>query len=486
MGRETKTTRRGFLGRAALWCGQGLAARAASALEYADATASQPIPIYVDATRTMGAIPANFTGLGFEISSVATNDLLSSTNRTYVQLVRTLGRSGVIRVGGNTSDYSLFKPQGKLVSTPKNSVINQDSLRQLGNFLDATGWQLIWGLNLGSGTQQNAIDEAKGVAEIAKDKLLAFEIGNEPDLFAHEGHRPHGYSYENYLTDYRRFKSAIRAALPGAPLAGPDAALENDWVQHFAHDEGSDLRLLTHHYYRGGAGNPASTLDRLLQRDPKLISLLATLKQISRQAHLPFRICETNSFSGGGKPGVSNTFGSALWMLDYMLTVAWAGGSGVNIETGVNQLDFISSYSPILDDGKGGYTASPDYYGMLAFAHAGRGEMLALDYDPGPVNLTVYATVLDPHRITVTVINKDRSRDAQVELTSKQHLSQAIVMRLTAPSLDSMHGVTFAGTAVAADGSWHPGNAERIYLHENRCEIHIPAASAAVVIMDRI
>jgi hypothetical protein len=454
-------------------------------LKYAAAPASQPIQIHLDARRTLGEIPANFTGLGFEISSIATSNLLSSTNRTYVQLVRTLGSRGVIRVGGNTSDYSLFKPQGKLVSTPKGSVVNQDSLRQLGSFLDATGWQLIWGLNLGGGTQQNAIAEARAVAAIAKDKLLAFEIGNEPDLFVHEGHRPHGYSYENYLEDYRRFKSAIRAALPGAPFAGPDVAGDNEWVRRFAEDEGRDLKLLTHHYYRGGAGNSASTLDLLLHADPTLASTLATLKQVSEQAHLPFRICETNSFSGGGKPGVSNTFGSALWMLDYMLTVAWGGGSGVNIETGVNQLDFISSYSPILDDGKGNYTAAPDYYGMLAFAHAAQGEMLALDYKPGPINLTVYATAPDPHRIAVTIVNKDVSRDAEIEFTSKQHLSRASTMRLAGASLDSEIGVTFAGAAVAADGSWNPGKAESIGLHENRREIHIPAGSAAVVILER-
>src|SRR6185437_4862345 len=116
---------------------------------------------------------------------------------------------------------------------------------------------------------QNAVDEARAVAAIAKGKLLAFEIGNEPDLFAHEGHRPHGYSYENYLADYRRFKSALRAALPGVPLAVPDVAGDNEWVRRFAEDEGSDLKLLTHHYYRGGAGNPASTLDLLLNPDPK-------------------------------------------------------------------------------------------------------------------------------------------------------------------------------------------------------------------------
>jgi hypothetical protein len=449
------------------------------------AAPSQPVRIAIDTTHTVGMIPPNFTGLGFEISSVATDDLLTSANHTYVQLVRTLGKRGVIRVGGNTSDYSKFVPQGQLRSTPKGTIINQESLERLGSFLDATGWQLIWGLNLGSGTTQDAIEEARAVAKIAKDKLLAFEIGNEPDLFIHEGHRPHGYRYEKYLEEFRRFKSAVRAALPGVPFAGPDVAGDNEWVEHFAMDEGSDLKLLTHHYYRGGASSPASTLDLLLHRDPKLASTLATLRQISEQAHLPFRICEANSFSGGGKPGVSNTFGSALWMLDYMLAVAWSGGSGVNIETGVNQLDFISSYSSISDDRKGGYSAAPDYYGMLAFAYAGRGEKLARNCDPGAINLTAYATLQGQDRLVVTIVNKDASQNAEVEIAPAQHFSRASAMRLVGPSLESQDGVTFAGAPVAVDGTWHPAKMESIRLHENAGKILVPAGSAAVVTVDR-
>lgn len=482
--RRPDSTRRAFLAAITLSCGQILTNRAFGAVRSLDAASSPLVRIAIDTTHTIGMIPSNFTGLGFEISSVATDTLLNSANRTYVQLVRTLSRHGVIRVGGNTSDYSMFKPQGKLLSTPKGTIINQESLERLGSFLDATGWELIWGLNLGSGTTQDAVEEARVVARIAKDKLLAFEIGNEPDLFVHEGHRPGGYSYENYLEEYRRFKAAVRAALPGVPFAGPDVAGDNEWVKRFAKDESRDLKLLTHHYYRGGASNPASTLDLLLHSDPKLASTLAILRQVSEQAHLPFRICETNSFSGGGKPGVSNTFGSALWMLDYMLTVAWGGGSGVNIETGVNQLDFISSYSPIHDDRKGGYSATPDYYGMLAFVHAGRGEKLALDYDPGAINLTAYATLQGQHRLIVTIVNKDASQNAEVEIVPKQHFSRASAMRLMGPSLESQEEVTFAGAPVAVDGTWHPAKVESIRLHDNVGRILVPAGSAVVVTVD--
>ena len=111
----------------------------------------QPLRITVNTQRALGVIPTNFTGLGYEISSVARPGLLSATNGTYVQLVRTLGAAGVVRVGGNTSDYSSFAPEGTPVSSPKGTVVTQRNLQELGTFLDATGWKLIWGLNLGGG-----------------------------------------------------------------------------------------------------------------------------------------------------------------------------------------------------------------------------------------------------------------------------------------------------------------------------------------------
>src|SRR6202008_375762 len=137
--------------------------------------------------------------------------------------------------------------------------------------------------------------------------------------------------------------------------------------------EGKDAVLLTHHYYREGQSR-GSTIPKLLGVDPKLQTQLNTLRAASQSCGVPYRICEVNSFSGGGRPGVSDTMASALWVLDYMYTLATNGCSGVNIETGVNHLGFVSSYSPIGDDERGNYSAKPEYYGMLAFSLGGQGQ----------------------------------------------------------------------------------------------------------------
>lgn len=444
---------------------------------------NQTIRITVNTARPLGRIAPDFIGLGYEISSVATPGLLSAKNRDYVQFVKTLGQHGVIRIGGNTSDDASFSPHGQSIPAPKGTVVNHENLQELGSFLDATGWKLIWGLNLGSGSEQNAVEEAQAVAAAAEDKLLAFEIGNEPDLFGHgTAHRPKSYSYSDYLQEYRRYQAAIRAKLPQAPFAGPDAASATDWVTRFAADEGNDLRLLTHHYYRQCAG-PASTLEKLLNPDPKLAPELKKLQAASAASHVPYRICEINSFCGGGQPGVSDTFGAALWALDFMFTLAWADAAGVNMETGVNQLGFISSYSPIGDDGHGNYSAKPEYYGMLAFAQAGRGHRLSADYEPSGVNLTAYAVLQDDHGLAVTIVNKDKLQDASINITADRQFRNASALRLNAPSLQSKSGVKLGDAAVTSDGHWVPTQIEQLHVSRSGCKVAVPAASAAIVIL---
>src|SRR5580700_4323270 len=77
------------------------------------------VRVTLEPERTLAVIPPGFMGLGYEISSVARPGLLSAQNSVYVQLVRTLGARGVIRVGGNTSDYSSYSPTAQPLSSPE-------------------------------------------------------------------------------------------------------------------------------------------------------------------------------------------------------------------------------------------------------------------------------------------------------------------------------------------------------------------------------
>lgn len=472
--------RREFIKGAALVAGSAAASFADSSREGIEAR------LILDRSRTITTIPPDFVGLGYEISSVARPGLLSARNAVYVQLCRTLGPSGIIRIGGNTSDYAFYSSSAQPLSSPETgpgSVVNDAVLRDLGSFLEATGWKLIWGLNLGRGSIEAAVEEAKAVAKAIAPNLFAFEIGNEPDLFSHrEIHRKKGYVYEDYLLEYRKFRNALRTSVPGIPFAGPDVAIATSWVSRFGRDEGSDLKLLTHHYYREGQ-NPTTSIDKLLQPDPKLGPMLAELEASSKSCGVPYRICETNSFSGGGKPGVSDRFASALWVLDFMYKLAAAQCGGVNMETGVNQLGFISSYSPIGDDEHGHYVAMPEFYGMLAFAQGADGELVDSQLRAGNSNLEAYATLKRDKQLCITLINKEPNMDAHVTIEPTFPFRSGSVLRLSAPSLQSNAGVTFGGAIVKSDGTWRAEGEDRIRASDGKVFLRLPAASAAVLIM---
>src|ERR1700677_75571 len=100
--------RRDFIARSAI-AGVALATPAA----FAGTSAAR---VSVRVGGPLGTIAPDFLGLGYEISSVARPGLLSPANRIYVELVRTLGGEGVVRVGGNTADYARYSATATAVS----------------------------------------------------------------------------------------------------------------------------------------------------------------------------------------------------------------------------------------------------------------------------------------------------------------------------------------------------------------------------------
>ena len=441
----------------------------------------ESVKIQVDPQAVVGRIAPDFLGFGYETSAVAQTNYFSANNTTLVRLYRLLGAPGLIRIGGNISDHTRFEPEGvaQVRAERQVTVINRADLTELAGFARATGWRIMWGLNLGTGTAAGAAREAVAVAQALDGQLQSFEIGNEVDI--HGGYTLHYTYFPGYYSNYLAFKSVIRTALTAAVFSGPDSANNLAWVQEFSRAEAPDVRLLTLHYYRTGARTPAATIENLLQPDTAWAGRLRQLQELSRETGVPWRINEVNSFYGGGKAGVSDTFAAALWALDYMFTLASHGGAGLNLETDINQLGWISHYSPIVHDAAMQCHVRPEYYGMLAFAQAGRGDLLRLALDKGDLNLTAYATRAEPGVIWLTVVNKDLTRDADVAVALPAGFTGAGELRLTAPSVTSTNQVSLGGAEVSAAGEWTPGPAEAVGVQMGVAEVRVGRASAVLL-----
>jgi hypothetical protein len=105
------------------------------------------------------AIPPDFIGLSYESAVVAVNDFFTADNRTLLRLLRTLGPKGVLRIGGNSSERTRWRSQDTTASRG-DFVITPLAIDRLAGFLRALGWQLIYGLNLATGSPQEAAAEA--------------------------------------------------------------------------------------------------------------------------------------------------------------------------------------------------------------------------------------------------------------------------------------------------------------------------------------
>ena len=130
------------------------------------------------------ALPADFMGLGYEMSSVATVGLLSPENERYVRLVNQLGGHGVMRVGGIVADFTRYDPNGTPSADMHHTVITRPILQQFAAFLNRVHWTTLWSVNFAQGTIAEAVAEAVAVHAELGDRLQAFEIGNEVENYA--------------------------------------------------------------------------------------------------------------------------------------------------------------------------------------------------------------------------------------------------------------------------------------------------------------
>ena len=436
----------------------GVAATSLPRFALGDAKRQATARLEIDASQTGATIPSNFTGLSYESAQLANPAFFSAENKELIELFRGLSPSGNLRLGGGSSEFTTYSDTEPTAAPPfevfgpdtsktvkHGTVTTARALRNLREFLDATGWSCLYGLNLGQGTKENAAAEAAAVHRILGQHLLAFQIGNEPDSFRNR-YRPASYGPEDYLQEWRSFHEAIVAVTPEARFAGPDISNKLPFLTAFAEEARAhkDVILLTGHYYAmGPAHSPDATMEQLFDADPKLATIhahsLPTIAESMKTAGLPFRMSEGNSCWDGGKPGVSDTLASALWCADRILRFAEMGWCGVNLHGGGNGF-----YTPIAGAPSSRFTRRPEYFGIqFGQCFAGARFLVATLTGAGP-RATAYALEQEGRR-RVAIINMDAAA-MKVELPTR---CGAKAMRLSGPSLESTEGTAFGEVHVA-------------------------------------
>jgi len=430
-------------------------------------------PATVSVTSTQaGNMPERFVGLSYEKSKLS-QPLFSGSNSNLIGLFDRLG-NGVLRIGGNSVDETNWAPNGPGQTSGQTAPPDVNALAA---FISAVGWPVLYGVNLAQSTPSVAAAEIAFAAKALGPNLLGIEIGNEPDLYA--GHYfPSTWTFADYLALWQSFAAAILAQTPGVPLTGPVTAYNSTWFTSFAQAEGKAVVLLSMHYYRANGQSPSSTIELLLSYpDTNLQKDLVPLLAASQAAGVPYRMAETNSFYNGGAPNVSDSYASALWVIDHLFTIAQGGSVGVNLHGGGNG----DGYTPIADSDGVVVEARPEYYGALLCALAGYGPLLTTTISAGSLNTSAYTVQNSATRLSLIVNNKDSTQNLQFTVTCPGSVQSAELQVLTGPSLSVTSGVTIQGSPVNPDGSFAPQYPYGLPVSSDTFTGYVPAASAALI-----
>lgn len=440
------------------------------------------VAVSIDESRPGPAIPPDFLGFSYE-KNVLALDHFRPSNTAMLNLMRHLG-DGVLRLGANYVEVTRWEPEAAKSFSNQGSVIGRREIEELYGFSRACGWKVIHGLNLGINDPDMAAREAAAALQCAGDHLIAFEIGNEPEHYG-KTWRAASYDYQDFSKEISSYLTAMRAAVPRLPLAGPATTSNFPWFSGFIRDFRANLVMTTrHHYPLAAASNDAAdprfaTIQNLLSPATAAASrkLMGQHQQASQAAKLPYRVGEAGSASSGGKPGVSDVFASGLWCADYLFDLAALGVSGVNFHGSFN----CRGYTSFCASKNGGYHAHANYYGMLFFRQAAEGRVLPVTTRAEGVNLTSHAVLGADGTLRLALINKDLVKPARVTLALPAPSGRADLIRLTAPSASSKTDIQLAGAAVNPDGTWQPKAPETITAGQAGYVIDLPAASAAML-----
>lgn len=213
----------------------------------------------------------------------------------------------------------------------------------------------------------------------------------------------------------------------------------------------------------GSATNPGISLQGTLMNHSSIMRSLAAHVTLAAELRnfttVPYVLGETNSLSGGGATGLSNVFGSALWVVDYSLYAASQGILRAHFHQSVTSP--YAAWTP-----NGTLTTNPPYYGNIMVN-------AAIGSAPGTVIAPLELQTINDDRVSAYVLydHGGKTLPRVVILNMREWISTAVgtrpalnvtlavpagangarVERLAAAGANVTTGITYAGTSYDYD-----------------------------------
>ena len=406
------------------------------------------------------ALPSGFLGLSMQYKAfeeyAGTNP--KSVNPAFLNLIRDIApnQSPILRFGGDSTDWTWWPVKGMRKPGGIRYTLNSKWLQIAHAMNQQLHSRLILGVNLEAGSVKLARTMANALVQgIGRSGIAGLEIGNEPELYnafnwytKKNGTGVPGRSKTwNEGAFFKQFHQFASAMPSGVPIAGPTSGSATYLSKLSAFLKGEPrVKLATFHAY------PLKHCTRHVVTIGQLLSPAATSgfaraqAQYVNAAHRRGRrvhLDEMNGITCGGYGGVSNSFASALWVLDVLFELDKVGVDGVNMQSvpgGVQEI-----FGPASGDG-GSMVVHPEFYGMMMFARAApAGSRLFTIPARLPSNVKLWATRAKDGSARMTLINDNLSKARTVHVPLSSPGGPAAVQALRAPHVGSTSGVTLGG-----------------------------------------
>ncbi|CUA72793.1 hypothetical protein RSOLAG22IIIB_10292 [Rhizoctonia solani] len=381
------------------------------------------------------SIPIPGSYLGFSIEMSVANRAIGINSSVLAvpflnHIVNVANRGGTvrIRVGGNTQERAIIRPEGFpggeiLIKTSIGDTTTQtphiefspELLKMLANVANLVKTEIYLGLNfMDLSDTSNQVAFAGMAQEILGTNLHGIALGNEPDLYDRPGHmkRPEPYTFDQYMNEWGGVASALTtnpAYTNHHLLMGPSTCCQSsnpEWnnlalagagyLQRFA----NELKFVTVQRYPdnncqiSGVRNPQDVFPAYLSHEliSQLASEYAEFSHVVQAAGKPLYMFETNTAACGGFPGISDSFGAGLWAVDWALKLATYNFSATLFHVG-GQNDYYNPFTPPPTNQSNfrQWTTGSVYYSTLIvaelFGKSGKSRIMDLNPNNGE-NLT--------------------------------------------------------------------------------------------------
>ncbi|TBU40507.1 hypothetical protein BD309DRAFT_870161 [Dichomitus squalens] len=305
--------------------------------------------------------------------------------------------SAVVSNSRTVSDLVLRVSKCEFLSTSQAQIpalIFTDELLYLLNnvsHLVSAKWYLGIPMN---DTSHLRLQIAEQADAILGDNVLGYQVGNEPDLYATHGSRPPTYGVQDYFNEFGTvidgLKSDQKITKASTKLVAPSFQgkwkAEDLWATGYLNAYAPAIETISFEHYAdnncaaefpdGGFGaikNPQDVFPEYLTHanGQKMVAPYLNSAALAQQFNKEFMMFETNSASCGGFPGVSDSFGSALWAVDYGLQLAYSNFTGAMLHIGGSNV----TYNPFTPPPTNislfqQFTVGPTMYSTLFMAEA--------------------------------------------------------------------------------------------------------------------